>query len=134
MKDIIDLKIVGIDEHRPPKIQKAPYIELYFKLNKVAPKDWCKSFNDLVAKGKYPIKINPEKGQFIETWVRTPEEVEPAFNAIKANLKLCIEQYIAKINAQTQASNKDSAQQTVSPLQARLNEVVAGLKFDKPDE
>ena len=31
MEGISDIKIIGIDEKRPPKIRKEPYIDLVFK-------------------------------------------------------------------------------------------------------
>ena len=71
MEGISDIRISGIDEMRPPRIRKEPYINLYFKLIHKAPKDWCEDFNHLVAKGDYPVKIEPNTGLFIETWVRS---------------------------------------------------------------
>lgn len=42
--------IIGIDETRPPKIRKEPYIDISFKLSHQAPIEWCKDLNALLNK------------------------------------------------------------------------------------
>ena len=44
MKNINDLKITGIDNARPPRIRKEPYIDLVFTLSEKANKEWCHDF------------------------------------------------------------------------------------------
>ena len=67
MKGISDLRIIGIDERRPPIIRKEPYIDLYFKLSHQAPADWCNDFNALLSKHPSAPKINPKEGLYIES-------------------------------------------------------------------
>jgi len=131
MEGISDIKMVGIDQQRPPQIRKEPYIELFFKLNHEAPKRWCEEFNHLMGHEKYSIKIDPKVGLFIETWVRKPEEVESLFNDIKANIKICTESYIKKIHAEQNAESDLSFSQQEQGEQGRLNRIIANLDFEK---
>jgi len=68
---------------------KEPYINLFFKRLHQAPEKWCEDFNQLVAKGKYPARINPAAGLFIETWVRKPDEIEAALALLKQAVRTC---------------------------------------------
>ena len=131
MEGISDIKISSIDEMRPPRILKEPYINLYFKLTHKAPKKWCEDFNHLVAKGDYPVKIEPTTGLFIETWVRKPEEIEKAFEGLKRAVSTCKEEYIANILVEANAAADMSGAPEDSKEQARLNKIIAGLNFDE---
>ena len=131
MEGISDIRIFGIDETRPPRILKQPYINLYFKLIHKAPKAWCEDYNRLVAKKKFPAKIDPVVGLFIDTWVRKPEEIEPAFEGLKEAVKVCNDEYIARIRAEAAAAvaNSDGDPEDEGE-QGYLNRIIAGLKFD----
>lgn len=83
MEGISDIRIVGLDERRPPRIRKEPYINLFFKLSHEAPADWCQCFNSLLAKHGSTPKIKPDEGLFIETWVRKPGEIEAHLELLK---------------------------------------------------
>jgi hypothetical protein len=131
MEGISDIKISCIDEMRPPRILKEPYINLYFKLTHKAPKKWCEDFNHLVAKGDYPVKIEPNTGLFIETWVRKPEEIEKALEGLKRAVNTCKEEYIARILAEANAAAEISDMTDESGEQGRLNKIIAGLNFDE---
>ena len=132
MEGISDLKIIGIDEMRPPKIRKQPYIDIFFKLSHQAPADWCRNLNDLLAKDTDNSKIKETEGVFIETWVRTPDEIVDLLEMLKLNVAECTRQYIERIElAQHNSSdaNNNLAQETGE--QGRLNEIVATLEFDE---
>ena len=131
MEGISDIRISGIDERRPPRIRKEPYINLYFKLNHKAPSDWCSAFNSLTSKGKFTVKIEPAEGLFIETWVRKPEEIEDVLDKLKASVTQCSDEYVHRIEAAARAAaqNGDSTPEDEGE-QGRLNRIVAGLKFD----
>ena len=130
MEGISDLKISGIDEMRPPRIRKEPYINLFFKLVHKAPKDWCDHFNHLVAKREYPVKIDPARGLFIETWVRRPVEIESSLEGLKKAVSRCNQDYIARVLAEANSAvaMQDNADDTGE--QGKLNRIVAGLDFD----
>ena len=130
MEGISDLKIGGIDEMRPPRIRKEPYINLFFKLTHEAPKEWCEDFNRLVAKGSYPAKIEPSMGLFIETCVRKPEEIEAALDEFKEAVSTCNQDYIARIEAEARSAADVGDASEEGGEQGRLNRIIAGLKFD----
>ena len=130
MEGISDIKIIGIDEMRPPRIRKEPYINLFFKLIHKAPKDWCDEFNHLVAKGNYPVKIDPAKGLVIETWVRKPEEIENALESLKKAVGQCNQEYISRVLAESHSAADMDENQAVTVEQGNLNRIVAGLSYD----
>lgn len=130
MEGISDIRIIGVDETRPPRILKEPYINLYFKLAHQAPKDWCNDFNNLTSKYTYPAKIEPSTGLYIETWVRKIDEIETSFDTLKTAVSTCNLDYIARIQAQAEAAaNTDSLEEDTGE-QGRLNKVIAHLNYD----
>ena len=131
MEGISDLKIIGIDETRPPVIRKEPYIELYFKLNHKAPLDWVSLFNDQFSREKLPIKIKPSASNIIETWVRSVDEIEPIFEKIKAAVNDSIDNYINKLLSQQNDEQAKLSGLSLSPEQIKLNLIINRLKFDK---
>lgn len=132
MEGISDIRIIGIDESRAPRILKEPYINLFFKLSHKAPKRWCAEFNDLVSKKGYPAKVDSATGLFIETWVRLPEEVEPSLEGLKKTVSQATEKYIARIQAETSAAALAGDTAELSGEQGKLNRIVAALNFDPP--
>lgn len=130
VEGISDIRICGIDEMRPPRILKAPYINLFFKLSHKAPEDWCVEFNRLVAKAKYSAKIEPDIGLYIETWVRKPEEIEAALDGLKQAVASCSEAYIARIEAEARKGADAGGSLESDGEQGRLNRIIAGLNFD----
>lgn len=131
MEGISDIKIVGVDERRPPRIRKEPYINLFFKLSHKAPAGWCKRFNNLLAKHGSTPKIKLDEGLFIETWVRKPEEIEGHLELLKKKVAECSEAYIDDIMQQQARGAEDrQALGHEAGEQGRLNSIIAGLKFD----
>lgn len=130
MEGISDIRISGIDEMRPPRIRKEPYINLFFKLIHKAPRDWCDQFNHLVAKREYPVKIDPSAGLFIETWVRKPDEIELALSGLKKAVSQCNQEYIARILAEANSAADMQGNPNETGEQRKLNRIVAGLNFD----
>ncbi len=130
MEGISDIKINGIDEARPPRIRKEPYINLYFRLSHKAPTNWCEDFNRLLAKRKCPAKIETTEGLFIETWVRKPEEIEAMLGGLKADVCTCTQEYIARVEAEASAAAAAGGKPEDEGEQGRLNRIIAGLSFD----
>ena len=130
MEGISDIKIVGIDEKRPPVIRKEPYIDLYFKLSHKAPADWCGDFNSLMMKHPCKPKIDKQKGLFIDAWVRTPDDIATLLEILKKNVAQCSDDYIRRIEAalNSQQGEDDSLSQ-VTAEQGRLNRIIAELDF-----
>lgn len=130
MEGISDIKITGIDEKRPPKIRKEPYIDLVFKLSHKAPPDWCKDFNDSLSKNTYAPKINLDDGLYIQTWVRSIDEIVGLLQLLKKSVVDCTEHYIEKVQRAAQtADSENTLLKDGGGEQGRLNAVIAGLDF-----
>lgn len=130
MEDISDIKIVGIDEKRPPRIQKEPYIDLCFRLSHKAPMDWCHDFNDHQSKAAYPATVNTKECLYIETWVRSPDEIATHLQTLKKAVTDCNARYIAKIQASLRDRDSEiDALTKETGAQGQLNRIIAGLDF-----
>ncbi len=130
MEGISDIKITGIDEKRPPRLRKEPYIDLVFKLSHKAPPDWCKDFNDSLSKNTYAPKINLDDGLYIQTWVRSIDEIAGLLLLLKKSVTACTEHYIEKVQRAAQNAEGDNALLLGGGgEQGRLNAVIAGLDF-----
>ena len=130
MQDISDIRIVGIDEKRPPRVRKEPYIDLFFRLSHAAPEQWCDDFNNLTRKLDPPIRIAKGEGLFIDTYVRDMDHIPAHLDTIKQKIAACNAQFIDRIRQAELAA----AAQTATLLgdggeQGRLNSIVAALKF-----
>lgn len=125
------LRIVGIDETRLPRVLEAPYIELVFKLSRKAPLEWCQDLNLLFDKYQYSVRIDINKGLFIETWVRKIDEIEAHFELIKKRIVECNERYAQKEKdlALALLGKADNVTETQGE-QGRLNSVLAKLDFN----
>lgn|GEM_PF-395801 len=130
MESYNEIFIKGIDETRPPKIQKEPYIDLFFKLSRKAPPAWCSDFNDALARHPSSPKVKPEEGLYIDTWVRKPEEISTHLELLKRNVRDCNQRYTEKLRM-----NRENAARTADELkhglgeQGRLNRIIAELDF-----
>ena len=132
MEGISDLKIIGIDEKRPPKIRKEPYIDIFFKLSHKAPIDWCNEFNNLVAKLPTTPKIKAQEGLYIEAWVRTPDEIGSFLEQLKTKVEQCSREYIKRVELSVHSAgdaNATLAQEAGE--QGRLNRIIAALDFSE---
>lgn len=130
MEGISDIRIKGIDEKRPPRIRKEPYIDLCFQLTHKAPLDWCQDFADHQTKAGLPTKIDPKECLYIETWVRTPGEIVGHLQILKKAVAECNARYIEKIQARErdQSSGIDDLAKETGP-QGQLNRIIAALDF-----
>jgi len=131
MQGISNIKIVGIDEKRPPRVRKEPYIDLFFQLSHSAPKDWCEDFNLLAGKLEPAIRIDKNEGLFVETYVRDMNHIAAHLDKIKKKIIDCSAQYIERIRQ----SESAAAMQSAALLgdrgeQGKLNAIVATLRFD----
>jgi hypothetical protein len=130
MEGISDLKIVGIDDKRPPVIRKEPYIDLFFKLSHQAPADWCSDFNALLRKHPTSPRIKEKEGLYIESWVKTADEIVAFLALLQEKIKVCNQQYIDKINqAVSIANSANSALKEERGEQGRLNKIIAMLDY-----
>lgn len=135
MEGISDLKIIGIDELRPPIIRKEPYIDIFFKLSHQAPLEWCKDLNALLSKNTSSASIEEKKGLFINTWVRSSGEIPELFNELKTAITECTRLYIERITLASQESlNNDSQAVDDSGEQGQLNRIIASLDYIEDEE
>ncbi len=133
MQSISDIHMIGMNPLKPPRVRKEPYIDLSFKLNEVAPPNWCEDFNNLVGKESRPARIDPSNGLFIETWVRKPEDVQAQFDMLKEAIQRCSEEYIRKL----EAAQRAAAQASPDALgeggeQGKLNRIIEQLDWSAP--
>jgi len=134
VEGISDIRIIGIDEKRPPIIRSEPYIDLIFKLSHQAPADWCNDFNSLMAKHPGSPKIKQQEGLYIESWVKSPDLIIAYLEQLKAKICLCNDMYIERIEQSARDNIKadPSAVAETSP-QGRLNMIIAALVFDETE-
>jgi hypothetical protein len=131
MEGISDIKIIGIDEKRPPVISSAPYIDLFFKLSHQAPSDWCNDFNVLMSKYPGSPKIKQKEGLYIESWVKTSDLIVDYLELLKKNVTLCSDMYIERIEqAARDTKSNDISGVAEDSQQGRLNKIIAGLVYD----
>lgn len=131
MQHISDLKIIGVDESRFPRLRKEPYIDLFFKLSHQAPADWCQDFNLLTANHEYTAKIDAKTGLFIETWVRKMDEIAGHLDFLKKKITDCNTAYIQKAKDREAVEASANAVLRGSPgEQEILNRLIASLSFD----
>ncbi|MFZ0469927.1 MAG: hypothetical protein WAL92_13480 [Thiogranum sp.] len=131
MQSISDIRIVGIDEKRPPRVLKEPYIDLFFELSHQAPQEWCDDFNMLTGKLDPAIRIDKSKGLFIDTYVRDMSHIPAHLDAIKQKIVVCNEQYRAAVRKSEMAAAGTNADLLGDGgEQGKLNTIVAALKFD----
>ena len=130
MEGISDIRIAGIDEKRPPRIRKEPYIDLCFRLTHKAPVDWCQDLVDHLSKTDFPVKIDTKECLYIETWVRLPDEIVGQLQILKKAVADCNARYIAKIEAgqRDRDGDIDALAREAGP-QGQLNRIIAGLDF-----
>ena len=131
MDGISDIKIIGIDERRPPIIRKEPYIDIFFKLSHQAPADWCNAFNGLLSKHPGKPTIKEKEGLYIEAWVKTPDEIPLFLTMLKEKISECSFKYIERIK-QLAEKNADANASIAKEMgeQGRLNRIISSLDFD----
>ena len=131
MSDSKEIRIIGFDNDRPPRVRKEAYIDLYFQLSQKAPLDWCEDFNALGRKRNPSPKIDKNKGLHIETYVNNMNLIAQQLVSVKALLLECNQQYQQKIEekARIQAASNASLQGQDGE-QFKLNQIVDAISFD----
>ncbi len=130
MEGISDIRITGIDEKRPPRIRKEPYIDLCFRLAHKAPVDWCQDFTGRLTKAGIPAEINIDECLYIQTWVRTSDEIVGRLEMLKKAVAECNARYIEKIEASERDRDGDiDALAKEAGPQGQLNRIIAALDF-----
>jgi hypothetical protein len=123
------IKIVGIDQQRPPRVRKEAYIDLVLKLSDKAPSDWIDLFDTLGRHMDPAVKMEKATGTCIMAWVRTMDDIPAHFDKIKQTVQTCNLQYEEQLQ-QKLAAAQISSESAASQQQARLNAIIAALNFD----
>ena len=131
MNTLNDIQIIGIDDERPPVISKKNYIDLFFELSIEPPLDWCDDFNALGHKIEPAAKVDKNKVNVIETWVREMDLIPDHLEKLKKTIMLCNQQYMEKLKLKQLAdAKKNTSVVGVDGQQNKLNAIVTALKFD----
>jgi hypothetical protein len=131
MSTISEIRIVGIDQTRPPRLRKENYIDLYFKLSQKPPEDWCEDFNQLGRRINPSPKIKPGVGESVDTYVNDMTLIPAHLAELKKLIVECNEQYIEKIRLkELKLAEQNSALQGADGEQNRLNQIIESLDFD----
>ncbi len=126
-----DIKIIGLDEDRPPVVRKEAYIDLFFRLSQKTSVEWCEDFNKLGNQLEPPVKIDKKNGIFIETWIRDMQLIPAHLDKIKKKIIQCNELLEEKIRQQKLLLlSKNASLMGMDGEQNKLNQIVAELNFD----
>lgn len=128
--DVIEYKVIGLDEDRPPMMQTKPCIDLIFQLNEAAPKTWCDEFLMGVGKQQFSFKVDVDIGLHIETWVRSPDQIAKSLETAKLLVARANEAYVKRLKAESQVVDVNDEPVKITPEQQALNDVVRQLSFD----
>ena len=129
MEKIANLKIKGIDPNRIPNLDNNNYIDVIYELTQKAPRNWCLDFNNFFSKDRHKTRIDPEKGVYIETWVRNMDEIANELDLIKQKIKMCNTNYIKKLEEEA-LLRKNSQSDNSSIEGKKLEKILAELNFD----
>ena len=130
MSSFEEIRIISIDEARPPRVRKEAYIDLYFKLSHKAPLDWCEEFNALGRQINPAAKIDKNLGESIETYVNDMGDIQSHLNEIKQTVVECNAQYLEKIRQRQLAdAASNAALLGQDGEQAKLNQIISALEF-----
>ncbi len=130
MSSFEEIRIISIDEARPPRIRKEAYIDLFFKLSHKAPLDWCEEFNALGRQINPAAKIDKNLGESIETYVNDMGGIQSHLNEIKQTVDECNAQYLEKIRQRQLADAAvNAALLGQDGEQAKLNQIISALEF-----
>ena len=131
MNSFEEIRISGLDESRPPKIRKEAYIDLYFKLSRQAPEEWCEDFNAVGRRINPAAKIDTKSCLTIDTYVNDMDRIPLQLAELKEAVGECNTQYIAKLRErELKMAAENAALQGEGGDQQRLNLIIEALEFD----
>jgi len=130
MKSFNEIKIIGIDANRPPRIRKENYIDLFYQLSGEAPQAWCEDFNAHGRHIKPMAKIDTNSRSFINAYVNQMDTIPSHLAQLKRVVADCNGQYLEKIKQRDMSLAKDNAAlREQGGEQYKLNEIIASLDF-----
>lgn len=123
------LRIIGIDQARPPQLRKESYIDVVFKLSDNAPEAWIDIFNALGRRLDPAVKMDKAAADCIMAWVRTMDDIPAHFDKIKQKVEDSNKQYEEDIQQKLLAA-QNYRESAASQQQTKLNDIIASLDFD----
>ena len=129
MSGIENIKIKRLDPNRRPSLKNKKYIDVFYELSQKAPRDWCGDFNLLFSKSSLNVKINPDEGIYVETWVKDLTHIQNELDQIKEFIKACNKSYIDQKLKEAAAIQRTESIQGDSKSDA-LDKVLDLLNFD----
>ncbi len=129
MTGIENIKIKRLDPNRRPSLKNKKYIDVFYELSQKAPRDWCGDFNLLFSNSSLNVKINPDEGLYVETWVRDLTHIQNELDQIKNYIKDCNKSYIDQKLKEAAAAQRAESIQGHSKSDA-LDKVLDLLNFD----
>ena len=126
-----EIKIIGIDANRPPRIRKEAYIDLFYELSEDASEEWCEDFEGFGRQVNPPAKVDKTRRCFINTYVNDMNVIPAHFEQIKQAVVECNAQYLEKLRQREQALARDNASLSEQGgQQFELNQIIESLDFD----
>ncbi len=131
MSSFEEIKIVGIDPERQPRVRKESYIDLFFRLSTKAPDDWGEEFNALGRQLNPAAKVDKTNNMCIETYVNDMNNIQRHLNEIKQAVQDCNAKHVAKIEKRAaDLAASQAALQGEDGAQHHLNQIIAALDFE----
>lgn len=131
MTQFNEIRIIGIDPNRPPRVRKEAYIDLFYQLSEDAPEEWCEDFSSFGRHVSPLAKVEKGGRCFIGTYVNDMDAIPAHFEQVKQAVTDCNAQYLEKITQREQALAKDNADlREQGGQQFKLNEIIESLDFD----
>ena len=132
MTSFNEIKIIGIDASRPPRVRKEAYIDLFYQLSEDAPVEWCEDFAGFGRELNPLAKVDQTKRGFINTYVNDMSVIPTHFEQLKQAVVDCNAQFLEKLRQREVALAKDNADLSEQGgQQFQLNEIIASLDFDE---
>ena len=126
-----EIKIIGIDTNRPPRVRKESYIDLFYQLSQDAPEEWCDDFASFGRQVNPLAKIDLKKPAFISTYVHDMDAIPQHFEQLKQAVVDCNKQYLEKLeHREMLLARENAASREQGDQQYRLDEIIASLDFD----
>ncbi len=126
-----EIKIIGIDANRPPRVRKEAYIDLFYQLSEDAPEEWSEDFDSFGRQVNPLAKVDKSNRGFINTYVNDMDLIPAHFEQLKQAVADCNAQYLEKLSQRAQALARDNADlREQGGEQFKLNEIIASLDFD----
>jgi hypothetical protein len=130
VNNISEIRIIGIDTDRPPRVRKESYIDLFFRLSTKVTPEWSDEFNALGRRLTPSPKIDKANHECIESYVKDMSLIAAHLADIKKIVSNCNQRYQDKLDEKARVLAATNASlQGQDGKQNQLNEIIAALDF-----